>query len=65
MIPRIRKIEPRDNYKLFICFDDGSKVLYDVMDDIKCITAFRPLMSMPGLFNSVQLCLEKSCLSLP
>lgn len=27
-------IEPRDNYKLFICFDDGSKVLYDAMDDI-------------------------------
>ena len=61
MIPRIRKIEPRDNYKLFICFDDGSKVLYDVMDDIKCITAFRPLMSMPGLFNSVQLDESRTC----
>ena len=43
MIPRIRKIEPRDNYKLFICFDDGSKGLYVVLDDMVEIGEFFPI----------------------
>lgn len=61
MIPRIREIEPRENYKLFICFDNDSKVLYDVKDDIEHIDAFKPLMSMPGLFNSVRLDESRTC----
>ena len=61
MIPRIKEIEPRDNYKLYICFEDGSCVLYDVGDDIKNIDTFKPLLSMPGLFNSVQLDESRTC----
>lgn len=30
MIPRIKSIVGRGNYKLEVLFDDGKKVLYDV-----------------------------------
>lgn len=35
MIPRIKKMSVLDDYILFVEFDDGYKVLYDVKDDIK------------------------------
>ena len=34
MIPRIKKMSVLDDYILFVEFDDGYKVLYDVKDDI-------------------------------
>lgn len=32
MIPRIKKMSVLDDYILFVEFDDGYKVLYDVKD---------------------------------
>ena len=34
-----------DDYILFVEFDDGYKVLYDVKDDIKTLPSFRALMT--------------------
>lgn len=35
MIPRISKLLVLDDFVLFVEFDDGYKVLYDVKDNIK------------------------------
>ena len=43
-------------------FDDGYKVMYDVMDDIKTLPSFRPLMDVCGLFKQVQLDPSRTCL---
>lgn len=43
MIPRIKKMSVLDDYILFVEFDDGYKVLYDVKDDIKTLSSFRAL----------------------
>ena len=37
MIPRIKHIEPRKDYVLYVIFDDRKKVLYDIKDDIRNI----------------------------
>ena len=41
MIPRIKKITALDNFILFVEFDDGYKVMYDVKDDIETLPSFR------------------------
>ena len=61
MIPRIKKIQALDNYILFVEFDNGQKVLYDVKDDIKTLVDFRVLESEYGLFNNVQLDPSRTC----
>ena len=61
MIPRIKKIEPRDEYKLFVVFDDDKKVIYDVMEDIEQIPDFSVLKTEYGLFNNVQLDESRTC----
>nr|WP_287803151.1 hypothetical protein [Prevotella sp.] len=35
-----------DDYILFVEFDDGYKVLYDVKDDIKTLPSFRALVDV-------------------
>ena len=40
MIPRIKNYQALDNYMLYVEFDDGYKVMYDVMDDIKTCLQF-------------------------
>ena len=61
MIPRIKKISVLDNYVLFVEFDDGYKVLYDVKDDIKAVPSFRALVDVYGLFKQVQLDSSRTC----
>ena len=61
MIPRIRSIQPLENYILFVEFDDGKKVEYDVKDDIKSLADFRALESECGLFQNVQLDSSRTC----
>ncbi len=61
MIPRIKNISVLDDYVLFVEFDDGYKVLYDVKDDIKDIPSFRALVNIYGLFNQVQLDSSRTC----
>ncbi|MBP5348206.1 MAG: DUF2442 domain-containing protein [Bacteroidaceae bacterium] len=61
MIPRIRSIQPLENYILFVEFDDGKKVEYDVKDDIKSLADFRVLETECGLFQNVQLDSSRTC----
>lgn len=55
MIPRIKAIEPRPGFRLYVVFDDGKAVLYNVMEDIEQIGSYRDLLVIAGLFDQVQL----------
>lgn len=61
MIPRISKISALDNFNLFVEFDDGHKVIYDVKEDIDTLPAFRALSEVYGLFRQVQLDSSRTC----
>lgn len=43
MIPRIKIVEAREDFKLFVQFDDGREVMYDVKEDIAVIPDLKPL----------------------
>ena len=62
MIPRIKKMSVLDDYILFVKFDDGYKVLYDVKDDIKTLHSFRALVDVYGLFKQAQLDKPNLCI---
>lgn len=51
----------KDDYILFVEFDDGYKVLYDVKDDIKTLPSFRALVDVYGLFKQAQLDTSRTC----
>lgn len=55
MIPRIKKIKPLEKYILYVAFDDGREVQYDVKSDIEQIKSYKPLESEQNLFERVQL----------
>lgn len=61
MIPRIKSLEPLDNYCLRVLFDDGKTVLYDVKEDIREIPSYGALMTICGLFQHVQLDSSRTC----
>lgn len=61
MIPRIKHLEPLENYCLFVVFDDGKSVLYDVKEDMRDIPSYRTLMTIHGLFQQVQLDSSRTC----
>ena len=61
MIPRIKTITPEDNFKLKVLFDDGKYVLYDVNQDIEQIDEFKPLRTLFGLWNQIQLDESRTC----
>jgi len=61
MMPKFKKLSVLDDYILFVEFDDGYKVLYDVKDDIKTLPSFRPLVDVYGLFKQVQLESNRTC----
>ena len=50
-----------DDYVLYVEFDDGHKVLYDVKEDISTLPSFSPLVEMYGLFKQVQLDESRTC----
>lgn len=58
MIPRIKNYRALDNYMLYVEFDDG----YIVMYDIRTLPSFRPLLDVCGLFKQVQLDSSRTCL---
>ena len=62
MIPRIKDIQPLENYKLFVRFDEGKEVVYDVGEDIRSIEAFEDLKVIPGLFENVSLDSSRTCI---
>ena len=61
MIPRIKSIEPRPDFKLLVVFDGGRRVVYDVAEDIQCIESFRELQTLPGLFTNARLDTSRTC----
>lgn len=44
--PIVKNVEPLDNFKVIITFDDGKTVLYDVVEDIKQGGIFEPLKDL-------------------
>lgn len=61
MIPRIAQIEPRNDCVLYVIFDDGKKVLYDVKDDIRTLPTYQALLTEHGLFQNFQLDASRTC----
>ena len=61
MIPRIKKLEPLKDYKLYIEFDDGKCCIYDMAEDIESTKAFEDLKYIPGLFEQVKLDESRTC----
>lgn len=61
MIPRIRKIETKADYKLLVSFDGGETVVYDVNDDILNIPDFSVLKTETGLFANAQVDESRTC----
>ena len=55
MFPKIKELKPMKDYKLYVVFDNGKSVVYDVKDDINSIKDFKPLETETGLFENVQL----------
>ena len=53
MIPRIRTVKPMENYLLYIAFDDGKEVNYDVKSDMKEWESCR-ILGENNLFSQVQ-----------
>lgn len=61
MIPRIKSVNPVENYTLEVVFDDGKKVLYDVNEEIETLPGYDDLKNIHGLFNQVQLDESRTC----
>ena len=62
MIPRIQKMSVLEGDILFVEFEEGYKVLYDVKDDIKTLLSFRALVDVYGLFKQAQLDKPNLCI---
>jgi hypothetical protein len=62
MIPKIKNVQPLDNYVLLVVFDDGKTVLYDVKDDMQTIPGYENLRDVCGLFQQVQLDQSRTCI---
>ena len=61
MIPRIKKLQPKEGFRLLVEFDDGKRVIYDVNSDINDIPSYQDLRTINCLFNSVQLDASRTC----
>ena len=61
MMPRIKHIEPKPEDKLFVTFDNGDKVIYDVLEDIDVLPDFNVLLTETGLFNNFQIDESRTC----
>jgi len=61
MIPRIKELKPQEKFTLQVTFDDGYKVIYDVLEDIRTIASYSVLEKVPGMFAQVQLDSSRTC----
>ena len=61
MIPKIKKIEAIERYRLHVVFDSGEEVIYDVSDDINNTPGFSVLKNETGLFENFQLDESRTC----
>ena len=62
MIPRIKSVNDRNDYKLEVLFDDGKRVLYDVKEDINQIPDFKDLIAIDGLWKQLALDESRTCI---
>ena len=62
VIPKIKRIIPRDHFKLYIEFDNGEEVIYDVQEDIDAIEDFQLLKTQQGLFQNFQIDESRTCI---
>lgn len=62
MIPRIKSVKPLKDCILYVVFDNGRAVYYDVKEDINTIEDFQDLESIKGLFAQVQLDESRTCI---
>ena len=62
MIPRIKSVNDRNDYKLEVLFDDGKRVLYDVKEDINQIPDFKDLLAIDGLWKQFALDESRTCI---
>ncbi len=62
MIPRIKEIKALADFKLYIRFDGGEEVIYDLNEDILQIPDFSVLKTEYGLFENVQLDQSRTCI---
>ena len=60
MIQRIASVTPLPDYCLFVRFEDGSRVVYDVKEDMD-FPGYRALREICGLFQQVQLDASRTC----
>ena len=61
MIPRIEKVQPLENYMLYVEFKDGTKGFYNVAEDIEQIPQFEDLKTIQGFFETVQVDESRTC----
>ena len=61
MIPRIKNLQVKEDYKLLVSFDSGETVIYDVNEDIDSIPDFMILKTEKGLFENVRLDESRTC----
>ena len=62
MIPRIKDIETKSDFKLLVTFDGGEKVIYDLNEDIVQIPEFELLKTENGLFDNYRLDESRTCI---
>jgi len=63
MIPRIKEIRPLKDFVLYVRFDDGREVNYDVKSDISTIPSFAGLLLEANLFQNFQLDPSRTCVT--
>lgn len=61
MIPRIKSVQPLENYRLHVVFDDDKECIYDVGEDIETIESYSDLKKITGLFNQVSIDASRTC----
>lgn len=63
MIPRIKEIKALADFVLYVVFDDGHEVYYDVKEDIEQIPSFRSLSEEQGLFAQFTVDASRTCVT--
>ena len=61
MIPRIKEVRALEDYILYVVFDDGKIVEYDMNEDIDSIASYSALRDEYGLFKQVMLDQSRTC----
>ena len=60
MIQKISRIQPLPGFRLFVLFDDGKRVVYNVDEDMN-LPGYDALRTVHGLFQQVQMDESRTC----